>query len=106
MTRALVILWSLDVLAYSLAALGDCRRGETLSGAAYRTEQKGRILGRFFRPKIDWRFARLGDLDHCRASHENECRTAAGARRTTKSQSLTGMALRSLTRARKYGWTV
>ena len=45
---------------------------ETLSAAAWRTEQKGRWLGRIFRPLIDLIFA-LFEKDHCRKSYESEC---------------------------------
>lgn len=72
--RILVILIALDCLIYTLLVLGDCNRNETMSGAAWRTEQEGRILGTFFRPKIDWLFNKLGDPDHCRVSYENESR--------------------------------
>ena len=44
---------------------------ETLSAAAWRTEQKGRWLGRVFRPLIDLVFA-LFEKDHCRKSFESE----------------------------------
>lgn len=43
----------------------------TLSAAAWRTEQKGRWLGRVFRPLIDLVFA-LFEKDHCRKSFESE----------------------------------
>lgn len=48
---------------------------ETLSAAAWRTEQKGRLLGRIFRPVIDLLF-RPFERDHCRKSFgsERNCR--------------------------------
>ena len=43
---------------------------ETLSARAWRTEQKGRIFGRFFRPLID--LILFFDPDHCFHSYESE----------------------------------
>lgn len=43
---------------------------ETLSARAYRTEQQGRVFGRFFRPLIDALF--WFDPDHCRKSYISE----------------------------------
>lgn len=46
---------------------------ETLSSRAWRTEQKGRLLGCFFRPVIDTLAAALfNDLDHCKVAFESE----------------------------------
>ena len=62
-------------VAIALDQLGNALRGgspdETLSAAAWRTEQKGRLLGRIFRPLIDLVFA-LFEKDHCRKSFESE----------------------------------
>lgn len=62
-------------VAIALDQLINALRGgapdETLSAAAWRTEQKGRVLGRFFRPVIDLLF-RLLEKDHCRKSYESE----------------------------------
>ena len=80
MNRILVILLALDLLVYAIAVLGDCQPYDSMSGAAYRTEQDGKILGKFFRPKIDWLFAKFGDHDHCRVSHENEVKRRAAVR--------------------------
>lgn len=44
---------------------------ETLSAAAWRTEQKGRLLGRVFRPLIDWIFSPF-EKNHCQKSFESE----------------------------------
>ena len=55
----------------TLNALRGGAPDETLSAAAWRTEQKGRVLGRFFRPVIDLLFA-LFEKDHCRKSYESE----------------------------------
>lgn len=55
----------------TLNALRGGLPDETLSAAAWRTEQKGRLLGRVFRPLIDLLFAPL-EKDHCRKSYESE----------------------------------
>ena len=55
----------------TLNALRGGSPDETLSAAAWRTEQKGRWLGRIFRPLIDLVFA-LFEKDHCRKSFESE----------------------------------
>ena len=55
----------------TLNALRGGSPDETLSAAAWRTEQKGRWLGRVFRPLIDLIFA-LFEKDHCRKSFESE----------------------------------
>ena len=69
--RLLNVLIALDQLAYVLVTLGAGSPDETLSAAAWRTEQKGRLLGRIFRPLIDLVFA-LFEKDHCRKSFESE----------------------------------
>ena len=62
-------------VAIALDQLGNALRGgspdETLSAAAWRTEQEGRILGRIFRPLIDL-LAHHWERDHCRKSFESE----------------------------------
>ena len=55
----------------TLNALRGGSPDETLSAAAWRTEQKGRWLGRVFRPLIDLVFA-LFERDHCRKSFESK----------------------------------
>lgn len=54
-----------------LNALRGGSPDETLSAAAWRTEQKGRLLGRIFRPAIDLLFHPF-ERDHCRKSFESE----------------------------------
>lgn len=44
---------------------------ETMSARAWRGEQDGKLMGKFFRPKIDWLFSPWGP-DHCKQSHESE----------------------------------
>ena len=55
----------------TLNALRGGSPDETLSAAAWRTEQKGRWLGRVFRPLVNLVFA-LFERDHCRKSFESE----------------------------------
>ena len=69
--RMLNVLIAVDQLAYVLLTLGAGHPDETLSAAAWRTEQKGRLLGRVFRPLIDLVLAPL-EKDHCRKSFESE----------------------------------
>lgn len=45
---------------------------ETLSARAYRTEQQGKVFGRFFRPLIDTLF--WFDPDHCKSAYNSELR--------------------------------
>ena len=69
--RVLNLLIALDQLAYVLVTLGAGHPDETLSAAAWRTEQKGRWLGRIFRPLIDMIFWPI-ERDHCRTAFESE----------------------------------
>lgn len=69
--RIFHLLIALDQLIYVIVTLGKGHPDETMSAAAWRTEQEGKVLGRFFRPKIDWIFSRL-EKDHCRLSFESE----------------------------------
>lgn len=62
---------ALDQLAYVIVTLGAGHPDETLSAAAWRTEQDGKLLGRFFRPLIDF-IARPFERDHCRTAYESE----------------------------------
>lgn len=45
---------------------------ETLSARAYRTEQHGKVFGRFFRPLIDALF--FFDKEHCHKAYLSEFR--------------------------------
>ena len=69
--RRLNLLIALDQLAYVLVTLGRGRPDETLSAAAWRTEQSGKLGGRIFRPLIDLLFRPI-ERDHCRAAFESE----------------------------------
>lgn len=68
-SRLLNILIALDKLVYQLITLGYGSRWDTISSAAYRMEQKGRIVGKLSRPVIDWIFLNLGDENHCFSSY-------------------------------------
>ena len=69
--RILNILIALDQLAYVLLTLGAGSPDETLSAAAWRTEQAGKLGGRIFRPVIDLIFMPI-ERDHCRRAYEAE----------------------------------
>ena len=71
--RILNVLIALDQLAYVLVTLGARHPDETLSAAAWRTEQAGKLGGRIFRPLIDLLF-RPFEKDHCRKAYESERR--------------------------------
>ena len=73
--RLLNVLIALDQLAYVLVTLGAGHPDETLSAAAWRTEQSGKLGGRIFRPVIDLLFLPV-ERDHCRKSFESERRGA------------------------------
>ena len=60
----------IDQLAFSILTLGSSAPDETLSAAAYRLEQQGRLAGRIFRPLIDGIL--FFDPLHCRRAHEAE----------------------------------
>lgn len=62
--RILNLLIAFDQLVYVILTLGVGHPDETLSAAAWRTEQKNRLLGIFFRPVIDFIF-RPFEQNHC-----------------------------------------
>ena len=62
--RLINLLIALDQFIYVLVTLGAGSPDETLSAAAYRTEQKGKLLGRLFRPTIDFIFLAI-EKKHC-----------------------------------------
>ena len=55
---------AIDQLMYVLLTLGEGSPDETLSAAAWRTEQAGKLGGRIFRPVIDLLFLPL-ERNHC-----------------------------------------
>lgn len=67
--RLMNILVIFDKLVYQLITLGYGSRFDTVSSAAYRMEQKGRLIGRVSRPLIDWLFGNIGDKNHCFTSY-------------------------------------
>ena len=69
--RILIALIALDHLALVIATLGNCKRGETISAAAWSLEQNGKLVGRIFRPFIDWLFTWV-ERDHCYVSWLSE----------------------------------
>ena len=64
---------AIDQLMYVLLTLGEGSPDETLSAAAWRTEQAGKLGGRIFRPVIDLLF-RPVEREHCRKAYEAERR--------------------------------
>lgn len=62
---------AIDQLMYVLLTLGAGSPDETLSAAAWRTEQSGKLGGRIFRPLIDLLFLLL-EREHCRKAYEAE----------------------------------
>lgn len=59
---------AIDQLAYVLVTLGAGHPDETLSAAAWRTEQSGKLGGRIFRPLIDLLFLPF-ERDHCHRAY-------------------------------------
>lgn len=70
--RLLNLAVAIDQLAYVLVTLGAGHPDETLSAAAWRTEQSGKLGGRIFRPVIDLLFLPF-EREHCRRAYESEC---------------------------------
>ena len=58
-------------MAFALITLGNCKRGETISAAAWALDQNGKLQGRIFRPFIDWIFTRI-ERNHCQVSWLSE----------------------------------
>lgn len=69
--RILNLLIALDQLAWVLLTLGKGHPDETISAAAWRMEQQGKLAGRILRPFIDLLFLPF-ERDHCRLSAESE----------------------------------
>ena len=67
--RLMNILVIFDKLVYQLITLGYGSRFDTISSAAYRMEQKGRLVGKLSRPVIDWMFSKFGEDKHCFKSY-------------------------------------
>ena len=73
--RILNLLIAIDQLAWVIITLGKGKPDETISAAAWRMEQEGKLAGRILRPLIDALFHPL-ERDHCRKSFEAEQRGA------------------------------
>lgn len=73
--RILNFLIALDQLLLVFFTLGDGSPDETISAAAWRMEQQGKLAGRILRPLIDLLFLPF-ERDHCRKSFESERRGA------------------------------
>lgn len=65
------LLIAIDQLAWVLLTLGRGHPDETISAAAWRMEQQGKMAGRILRPLIDVLFRPL-ERDHCRLAYESE----------------------------------
>ena len=68
--RVLNLLIAIDQLIYVVITLGNGHPDETMSAAAWRLEQEGKLSGRVFRPLIDALF--WFDPQHCKTSFESE----------------------------------
>ncbi len=73
--RILNLLIAIDQLAWVIITLGNGSPDETISAAAWRMEQQGKLVGRTLRPLVDLLFRPL-ERDHCRKSFESEVRGA------------------------------
>lgn len=69
--RLLHLLIAIDQLAWVVLTLGRGHPDETISAAAWRMEQQGKLAGRILRPAIDLLFRPL-ERDHCRLAFESE----------------------------------
>lgn len=67
--RLLHFLIALDQFIFSIITLGKAYPNESLSSAAYKGEQEGKILPTFFRPLIDKIL--YFDPDHCHQAYLN-----------------------------------
>lgn len=70
--RMLNWLIAFDQLAFATLTLGHSSPDETLSAAAWRWEQAGKLVGRVLRPLVDTLF--WFDPDHCRMAYQSELR--------------------------------
>lgn len=65
------ILIGIDQLLWVIATLGDGSPDETISAAAWRMEQDGKLAGRLLRPLIDALFWPI-ERDHCQSAFVSE----------------------------------
>ena len=73
--RLLNVLIALDQLAWVIVTLGKGHPDETISAAAWRMEQQGKIAGRILRPLIDMLFRPI-EKDHCYRAYLSEMHRA------------------------------
>ena len=71
--RILNLLIAIDQLAWVIITLGKGKPDETISAAAWRMEQEGKLAGRILRPLINALFHPL-KRNHCRLAYESEVR--------------------------------
>ena len=69
--RILNVLIAFDQLAFATLTLGHSSPDETLSAAAWRWEQAGKLRGRILCPLIDALFLPF-ERDHCQMSYLSE----------------------------------
>lgn len=69
--RLLHLLIAIDQLAWVVLTLGNGSPDETISAAAWRMEQQGKIAGRVLRPLVDLLFLPI-EKDHCRKAWLSE----------------------------------
>lgn len=70
MQRLKNIMIAIDQLIWTIITFGKGCPDETMSAAAYRLEQQGKIQGKVFRPVIDFLF--FFDNNHCKESYFSE----------------------------------
>lgn len=69
--RVLNLLIAIDQLLWVVLTFGKGYPDETISAAAWRMEQQGKLAGKVLRPVIDSLFWLL-ERDHCRSAYESE----------------------------------
>jgi len=69
--RLLNLLIAIDQLLWVILTLGKGYPDETISAAAWRMEQQGKLAGRVLRPLIDAIFLPF-ERDHCWLSYKSE----------------------------------
>ena len=73
--RLLNVLIAIDQLLWVVLTLGKGYPDETISSAAWRMEQQGKLAGRILRPLIDLLFLPI-ERDHCRTAWLSEVQRA------------------------------
>ena len=63
--RLLLLFCALDHLLLALFTLGNCKPYEQISSALWGLESDGKLMGKVFRPVVDFCLAWL-EPDHCR----------------------------------------